>query len=56
MRKLGLISLALVAAPLVFVACGGDDSSPGGTAGSAGTTSTGSSGSAGAAGAPPPPW
>jgi hypothetical protein len=50
MRKLHWVSLALVAAPLVLMhACGGDDTSPGGTAGSGGSTgsTTGTGGSGG---------
>jgi hypothetical protein len=55
MRKLHWVSLALVAAPVVLMhACGGDDTSPGGTAGSGGsttsTTGTGGSGGSGTTG------
>jgi hypothetical protein len=50
MRKLHWISLSLVAAPLVLMhACGGDDSTPGGSAGS-GTAGKGGSGGSGGGG------
>src|SRR2546423_6421268 len=53
-NELRWLAVALAAAPILFLACGGNDSNPvGGSAGATGTTTgaTGSTGSGGAAGA-----